>query len=149
MRKSSAAFSIVDSAGGYTGTQEAGCRATLAIVVVPQCVLIVVVVLILSSSLTMQLAFRQQRACIWTNCLSSKSCCSSRYRGRRPRRVQTTSLFVFTLTTVVKYPGGHGPCTRTTDADVGGCPRRVFQTRAVVIVKTGRRQWSADLSTSV
>ena len=60
MRKSSAAFSIVDSAGGYTGTQEAGCRATLAIVVVPQCVLIVVVVLILSSSLTMQLALRQQ-----------------------------------------------------------------------------------------
>ena len=42
-----------------TGTQEAGCRAMLALVVVPQCVQLVVVVLILSSSRTTQLAFRQ------------------------------------------------------------------------------------------
>jgi len=42
------------------GTLEAGCRATLALVVVPQCVQIVVVVLRLSSSLTAQLVFRQQ-----------------------------------------------------------------------------------------
>jgi len=48
MLKSSTGFSIVDNAG----TQEAGCRATLALVVVPLCVQILVVVLILSSSLT-------------------------------------------------------------------------------------------------
>jgi len=49
----------VDTAGGYTCTQKAGCRATLALVVVPQ--FVVVVVILSSSSLTTQLAFRHQQ----------------------------------------------------------------------------------------
>jgi len=38
MPTSSRVFSIVDTVGGYRRTQEAGCRATIAVVVVPQCV---------------------------------------------------------------------------------------------------------------
>jgi len=40
------------------GAQEAGCRATLALIVVPQCILLAVVQM-LSLSLTIQLAFQQ------------------------------------------------------------------------------------------
>jgi len=108
MRKSSAAFSIVDSAGGYTGTQEAGCRATLAIVVVPQCVLIVVVVLILSSSLTMQLAFRQQSRLHLDELPFIKKLLQQlvqRQATATCKSFQATSLFVLTLTTVVSIPG--------------------------------------------
>jgi len=38
MPTSSRAFSTVDTLGGYRCTQEAGCRATIADVVVPLCV---------------------------------------------------------------------------------------------------------------
>ena len=53
---SSAVFSIADTTGAG-GAMEAGCRATLALVDVPQYVQLVTVVLLLSSSLTAQLVY--------------------------------------------------------------------------------------------
>ena len=135
----SASWTLLPAAGIH----EAGCRATLALIDVTQCILLAVVQM-LSLSLTIQLAFQQHLHLLH---LEELPCIENELQQLVERQVtapcKSVQVTVSALHVIIR---AHTP---TIDADVHECLRRVCQTRAVDVVEEASQRSFAGLATSV
>ena len=122
----------------HASRKEAGCRATLALVVVPQCVQLVVVVPILSSSLAAQLTFRLQPRLHLDELLFIEKELQQLVQEQTTATCRSVEATLTALHVVIIR-------ARTPMTDAGACcPRRVRQPRALHgAVDVDRRRSSA------